>query len=171
MNLNISVILYAYMLKIRLKRVGRKHDPSFRVVLVDSHKGPKTGKVNENLGFYDPKKDIKDLKAESIKDWISKGAQVSDTVHNLLVDQKIIEGKKVNVLPKKSPIIKEKVETDDKPKTKESNDQPKTDTQSEEPSKKEVEGKSEEGTPEEVKEDSVESQSMTEEVGAPKKEA
>jgi small subunit ribosomal protein S16 len=95
------------MLKIRLKRVGRKHDPSFRVVLVDSHEGPKTGKINEILGFYDPKKDIKELKADNIKDWIRKGAQVSDTVHNILVDQKIIEGKKVNVLPKKRPVIKE----------------------------------------------------------------
>ena len=91
------------MLKIRLKRVGRKHDPSYRVVLIDSHKGPKSGKINENLGFYDPRRDIKELKADAIKDWISKGAQVSDTVHNILIDQKVIEGKKINVLPRKSP--------------------------------------------------------------------
>jgi len=95
------------MLKIRLKRVGRKHDPTFRVVLVDSHEGPQTGKINEILGFYDAKKDIKELKTDSIKNWISQGAQVSDTVHNLLVDQKVIEGKKINVLPKKSPVVKE----------------------------------------------------------------
>lgn len=98
------------MLKIRLKRVGRKHDPSFRVVLVNSIKGPQTGKINEILGFYDPRKNIKELKKEEIKSWISKGAQVSDTVHNLLVDQKIIEGKKINVLPQKSPVIKESKE-------------------------------------------------------------
>jgi len=106
-KLKISVTFQHAMLKIRLKRIGRKHDPSFRVVLLDSHKGPQTGKINEVLGFYDARKDIKELKSDRIKNWISKGAQVSDTVHNLLVDQKIIEGKKINVLPRKSPIKKE----------------------------------------------------------------
>lgn len=95
------------MLMIRLKRVGRRNDPSFRVVLLDSKKGPKTGKINEILGFYDPRRDVKELKGDRIKEWIAKGAQVSDTVHNLLISEKIIEGKKINVLPKKSPIIKE----------------------------------------------------------------
>lgn len=51
------------------------------------------------------------LDGERIKYWISNGAQVSDTVHNILVGQKIIEGKKINVLPKKSPIVKEVEET------------------------------------------------------------
>ncbi|HJN62653.1 MAG TPA: 30S ribosomal protein S16 [Candidatus Paceibacterota bacterium] len=95
------------MLKIRLKRVGRKHDPSYRVVLIDSSKGPQSGKVNEVLGFYDPRKDIKELENDRIKDLISKGAQVSDTVHNILVGEKVIEGKKINVLPQKSPVVKE----------------------------------------------------------------
>ena len=93
------------MLKIRLKRVGRKHDPSYRVVLIDSSKGPQSGKVNEVLGFYDPRKDIKELENDRIKDLISKGAQVSDTVHNILVGEKVIEGKKINVLPQKSPVV------------------------------------------------------------------
>lgn len=44
---------------------------------------------------------------EKIKEWIKNGVQVSPTVHNLLVSQKIIEGKKINVLPKKSPIVDE----------------------------------------------------------------
>jgi small subunit ribosomal protein S16 len=102
------------MLKIRLKRVGRKHDPSYRVVLIDSHSGPKSGKINEILGFYDPRKDIKELKGEEIKAWISKGAQVSDTVHNILVGEKVIEGKKINVLPRKSPIVKEEESKEEK---------------------------------------------------------
>jgi small subunit ribosomal protein S16 len=42
------------------------------------------------------------LKAERVKHWLDHGAQVSGTVHNLLVDQKIISGKKINVLPRKS---------------------------------------------------------------------
>lgn len=98
------------MLKIRLKRVGRKGDPSFRVVLIDSSKGPKSGKINEVLGFYDPRKNLRKLKGPEIKNWILKGAGISDTVFNLLIDEKIIDGKKINVLPKKSPIIKEKAE-------------------------------------------------------------
>jgi len=104
------------MLKIRLKRVGRRNNPSFRVVLVESQKGPQTGKVNENLGSYDPKTNTKEIKADRVKYWIDNGAQVSDTVHNILVSEKIIEGKKINVLPRKSPVVKEekevKVETE-----------------------------------------------------------
>jgi len=108
------------MLKIRLKRVGRKGDPSFRVVLMDSQRAPKSGKINEVLGFYDPRKDIKELKKEAIQGWIAKGAQVSDTVHNILVDQKVIEGKKINVLPRKSPIVKEVNEVKEEVSTPES---------------------------------------------------
>lgn len=94
------------MLKIRLKRVGRRHDPSFRVVVTDSHQGPKSGNYVEMLGSYDPRKDNPVIQGERVRHWLSQGAQVSDTVHNILVSQKIIEGKKKNVLPKKSPITK-----------------------------------------------------------------
>ena len=90
------------MLTIRLTRVGKKNDPSFRVIVVDSKKGPKTGSYLEMLGSYDARSDRVDLKPERIKHWMSHGAQVSDTVHNLLVSQKVVEGKKRNVLPRKS---------------------------------------------------------------------
>jgi len=43
------------MLKIRLQRFGRKHDPTFRVVLTDSRSGPKSGKFLEVLGSYNPR--------------------------------------------------------------------------------------------------------------------
>lgn len=95
------------MLKIRLQRVGRKHDPSFRVVVTDSKNGPKSGKALEIVGNYDPRKNVKELNEERVKHWMSKGAQASDTLHNILVDKKIISGKKINVLPKKSPLKKE----------------------------------------------------------------
>ncbi len=98
------------MLRIRLQRVGRKHDPHFRVVLTDQKNGPKSGRFLDVLGSYDAKAGNIQLKADKIKDWIAKGAQVSDTVHNMLVSQKIIEGKKINVLPKKTPIVKELTE-------------------------------------------------------------
>ncbi|MBC8465215.1 MAG: 30S ribosomal protein S16 [Parcubacteria group bacterium] len=95
------------MLKIRLQRVGRKHDPSFRVVVTDSRFAAKSGKALEVLGSYNPRFNNPTLKEDRIKEWIGKGAQASGTVHNILVGAGIIKGKKVNVLPKKSPIKKE----------------------------------------------------------------
>ena len=96
------------MLKIRLQRIGRKNDPSFRVVLTDSKNSTKSGRFKEILGSCNIKKGEVLFKADRIKHWISVGAQVSDTVHNFLVSQKLIEGKKKNVLSKKSPTTKKK---------------------------------------------------------------
>jgi small subunit ribosomal protein S16 len=97
------------MLKIRLQRVGRKNDPSFRVVLTDSKNATRSNKFHEILGSFDARKGEPVLNAERVKYWISVGAKPSGTVHNLLVGGKIIEGKKVNVLSKKSPIRPEAV--------------------------------------------------------------
>ena len=96
------------MLKIRLQRVGRKHEPAFRLVVTESENSTKSGKSLEILGNYDARRAEKaHILADRVTYWISKGAQTSPTVHNLLVTRKIIEGKKVNNLPKKSPIKKE----------------------------------------------------------------
>lgn len=95
------------MLKMRLQRIGRKNDPSFRVIVTDSRRGPKSGKNIDHLGSYNPKLDRVQIDGERAKEWISKGVQVSDTVHNLLVSKKVIEGKKINVLSRKSPIVDE----------------------------------------------------------------
>jgi small subunit ribosomal protein S16 len=113
------------MLIIRLQRVGKRNEPTFRVVLTDSKNGPKSGKFLEVLGSYDPRdKNITKIDGEKVTEWISKGAQVSDTVHNILVNQKIIEGKKVNVLPKKSPIVTESEESEEEvPAEEESSDE------------------------------------------------
>lgn len=72
------------MLKIRLQRVGRKNDPSFRVVLIESHRAPKSGAVKEILGNYNARQKKSMLKRDRIDYWTSKGAQVSDTVRALL---------------------------------------------------------------------------------------
>ena len=92
---------------IRLQRTGRKNIPNFRVVLTDSKNGTKSGKFLEILGNFDMVNDKKTIDAERIKYWLSKGVQVSDTMHNFLLDQKIISGKKINNLPKGTPIKKE----------------------------------------------------------------
>ncbi|MEY2640625.1 MAG: hypothetical protein RL150_18 [Candidatus Parcubacteria bacterium] len=96
------------MLKIRLQRTGRKHEPTYRVVLTDSKNGPKSGKFLEILGNYDARRnDETQLKKERIQHWVAQGAQVSDTIHNLLVSHDVIKGEKKNVLPQKTPIRKE----------------------------------------------------------------
>src|SRR5690349_16900824 len=102
------------MLMIRLQRVGRTHEPTFRLVLTDSKNGPKSGKYLEVLGSYDPRLDnkIEKFDVAKIKEHISKGVKLSDTVHNYLVSKKVIEGKKINALPKKSPIKKEEVKAE-----------------------------------------------------------
>jgi small subunit ribosomal protein S16 len=94
------------MLKIRLQRVGRKHEPTFRLVLTDSKNSTKSGKFNEILGSYDARKSTDQLKVDRINYWLSNGAQPSDTVHNLLVTHKVIDAKKRNVLPKKTAPVK-----------------------------------------------------------------
>ncbi len=96
------------MLKIRLQRVGRKAEPTFRLVLTDSKNGTKSGKYLENLGNFDARKgEASTFKADRISHWMSQGAQTSTTVHNLLISKKITTGKKLNALPLKKAIVKE----------------------------------------------------------------
>lgn len=87
------------MLTIRLTRVGRKNDPSFRVIVIDSKRKVKAGNYLEMLGSHNPRTDKTELNTEGIKHWMSMGAKTSDTVHNLLVSHKIIDAKKINILP------------------------------------------------------------------------
>lgn len=97
------------MLTIRLTRVGKKKDSSFRVVVIESKRKIKAGNYTEMVGSYDPRVDKVDLKTDRIKHWLGMGATVSPTVHNLLISNKVIEGKKINVLPKKTVPKKEEV--------------------------------------------------------------
>ena len=108
MRVYICYVNLFVMLKIRLQRVGRKNIPTFRVVLTDSKNSTKSGKYLEILGNYDPVHKTKTLDGERIKYWISKGAQPSETMNNFLINEKVIFGKKVNVLPLKKKTIKRK---------------------------------------------------------------
>lgn len=92
------------MLMMRLQRTGRKNEAHFRVVITDRKNGVQSGKFIDIVGSYNPKAGTVELKADAIKDWIKKGAQLSDTVHNFLITQKIIEGKKISSLPKKTSV-------------------------------------------------------------------
>src|SRR3989344_4396233 len=95
------------MLKIRMQGTGRTNSPSFRIIVTEHTEGPKTGNFVEKLGTYNPKTKERNLDGERIKYWLSVGAKASGTMHNMLISAGIIEGKKVNVLPRKSPPKKE----------------------------------------------------------------
>lgn len=95
------------MLKIRLQRIGRKNDPHFRLIVTESTHKPKTTKFTEIVGTYNVKAGIFETKADRVKHWMSVGATPSPTVYNLLISKGVIEGRKINVLPKKTPQKKE----------------------------------------------------------------
>ncbi len=95
------------MLKIRLQRTGRKNDPHFRLIVTESTLKAKTTQFTEIVGTYNVKAGIFEAKADRVKHWMSVGAQATPTAHNLLVSKGVIEGKKINVLPKKTPQKKE----------------------------------------------------------------
>lgn len=92
------------MLKMRLQRMGRKNEPHYRLVVTDQRNGVQSGKFIDIVGSYNPKAGSVELKKELITSWISKGVQLSDTVHNFLVEQKVIDAKKISSLPKKTSV-------------------------------------------------------------------
>lgn len=117
------------MLVIRFFRVGKKNQPSFKIILTDKRRPPRGGRFVEEVGFWNPLTKEKILKAERIKYWLSKGAKPSNSVYNLLIKEKILEGKKIPVHRKKKKEekgekpakpkeeTKEQKKTEDKPET------------------------------------------------------
>ena len=87
------------MLKIRMQRVGRINQPSYRIVVTEHTASPKAGKFVEKLGTYNPHTKVRTLDEARVKYWMSVGAQPSATMHNMLVSSGILSGKKINVLP------------------------------------------------------------------------
>ena len=83
------------MLKIRLKRTGRKGEPHYRIVVVEA-KRPRDGRTIEEIGYYNPRN--KPTKFEVQKDraeyWLSKGAQPSDTVAQYFVKEGLLKALK-----------------------------------------------------------------------------
>src|SRR4030042_900733 len=101
------------MLVIRLFRVGKKNQPSFKIVVTEKSRSARKGRFVEEVGFYNPQTKERVLKSERIKYWISNGAIPSDTMQNLLISEKIIEGKKTPIYMKKKP--KEEAPKEEKP--------------------------------------------------------
>ncbi len=99
------------MLTIRFNRTGKKNRVSYRLVLQEKTKAPGKRHI-EILGSHDPHTKTTILKKDRILEWLSKGVQTSDTVHNLLVREGLIEGKKVvrkmpRPEPKEEPVVEE----------------------------------------------------------------
>ena len=86
---------------IRFFRTGKTNQPSFKIVVTDKRNPPRAGRYTEEVGFWNPVTKEKVLRQERIKYWLSVGAKPSPTVYNLLISEKIIEGKKIPVHKKK----------------------------------------------------------------------
>lgn len=78
--------------KIRMKRMGTKKKPFYRLVVADS-RSPRDGRIIEQVGYYNPMNEEKTLKvdAEKVQKWLSTGAQPTETVKRLLKAEGIIE--------------------------------------------------------------------------------
>lgn len=93
------------MLAIRLNRTGKRNRAHFRVVVQEHTKAPGKRHV-EIVGSYDPHKKTTILNKDRILYWVGQGAQVSDAVHNMLVREGVVEGKKIaKKMPR--PVVKE----------------------------------------------------------------
>lgn len=81
--------------KIRLKRIGAKKQPSYRVVVADS-RSPRDGRFIEEIGFYNPLVDPADIRIdlEKVDQWMKNGAQPTDTVRALINKAKQASDKK-----------------------------------------------------------------------------
>lgn len=79
------------MLRIRLTRVGKKKQPTYRIVVIDRKKA-RDGSFVEIVGHYNPRQEpaLITLKSERIQYWLSKGAQPSDTVRSFLRAEKLV---------------------------------------------------------------------------------
>lgn len=94
--------------KMRLTRMGDKHTPFYRIVVIDSRKA-RDGEYIDKIGHYNPLTNPAEIKidAEKAKDWLSKGVQPTETVKALLVKAGVIEQPK-KLSPSRTKVKKEK---------------------------------------------------------------
>jgi small subunit ribosomal protein S16 len=80
------------LLKIRLARVGKKKQPTYRVVVADA-RAPRDGKYVEILGHYNPRSEpsVFEIDEEKARGWLSKGAQPTERIHKLLASKGLME--------------------------------------------------------------------------------
>ena len=76
--------------KMRLRRMGAKQAPTYRVIIADS-RSPRDGRFIEEIGHFDPRSDELKIDAEKAKKWLANGAQPTDTVKALLKKSNIVD--------------------------------------------------------------------------------
>ena len=130
------------MLKIRLKRIGKKQEPHYRIVVMPA-RTKRDGKAVEYIGYHSPIRKETKLEIERAKYWLSVGAKPTATVHSILAKHKLLEP-----LPRPDrPPLKPKKEQEKKeaPKAEKKKEKPKNQEQMKEKSKKETKEVEKEG--------------------------
>lgn len=94
------------MVKIRLRRVGGKKQPSYRVVIADA-RFPRDGRFIENIGHYNPRTDPPTVKIDEdrARYWLSQGAQPTDAVHRMLHQFGILDRPAASAAPEEPETI------------------------------------------------------------------
>lgn len=92
------------MLAIKLKRIGKKHQASFRVVVMEK-RSKLQGRFIEDLGWANPRTDENKVNAERASYWMKVGAKPTDTAWNLLVKTGVVRGKKIAVHSKSKKAV------------------------------------------------------------------
>ena len=78
------------MVKLRLKRMGAKKQPSYRIVAADS-RAPRDGRFIEEVGFYNPRSNEVKVDSEAVLKWLNNGAQPTDTVRSILSKEGVMK--------------------------------------------------------------------------------
>src|SRR3989344_6162331 len=114
------------MLTIRMSSVGKKKQPSYRILVQEKEKDP-WGKFVENIGHYDPLVNPAklDIKKDRLEYWMQKGAEVSDTLNNILINAKVIEGQKRKVVKLKKQTKEEAAKKEEEKKAEKKPEAPK----------------------------------------------
>ncbi|PNH05774.1 30S ribosomal protein S16, chloroplastic [Tetrabaena socialis] len=99
----VNTVVVENRVALRFQRFGRKKLPFYRLVAIDSKKR-RDGEPLEYLGWYDPLKKETNLNAPAIKEWLTKGAQPSETVENLLRKAFVMEPKVRQVVVPKDAV-------------------------------------------------------------------
>lgn len=97
------------MLTIRLSRIGKKNKPLYRLIISEKSRDP-WGKSLEILGSYNPYSKELQTKSDRISYWIGKGAEMSPTVNNLLIDKGVIKGDKTVASKRGKVAVKAEIE-------------------------------------------------------------
>jgi len=146
------------MVILRLQRIGKKKEPHFRLIAQEKSKDPHD-KSLEILGFVNPRNKERRIKKDKIEKWLSNGAQCTNTVYNLLIDEGIIKGeKRKNFKISKKRLNKKEGKKEEKPaegEKKEKDETPAEDKKDEVKKEKKEETKPEEKSKEEPKKEEV----------------